>query len=219
MESLKILYLLNWEVFFMKVFIPANPNDFSNYKNALSKHNISFIISENIYDITLCNALLLPGGGDIAPFFFGEKNKGSYNISLGSDILCFSAIDYAYKKSLPVLGICKGMQIINVYFGGKINQHLKNADLHSFNKKDSMHETIILPNNILNDIYGSCLCVNSAHHQGISLTGQNLYPVQYASDGTIEGIIHACKPIIGVQWHPERIECGKYLFDFFAKCH
>ena len=99
------------------------------------------------------------------------------------------------------------MQIINVALGGTIIQalppHLE--ELHAYNEKDQVHETHICPNTILYTLYGGSFITNSAHHQAIDNLGQNLIPMQYSFDGILEACYHTTLPIIGVQWHPERM--------------
>ena len=120
-----------------------------------------------------------------------------------------------YRK--PVLGICKGMQIINVFFGGTIVQHMKEADIHRYENGDKFHETVILPDTYLHRIYGNSLKVNSAHHQKIDKLGNDLSAVQFSPDfAVMEGLCHKELPIFGVQWHPERLPVdGDALFFFW----
>ena len=82
-------------------------------------------------EVISCDALILPGGGDITPAFFGEKNKGSRTVDTELDILQFQALDIAIAAGIPVIGICKGMQVINVAFGGTIIQDMPEDCLHS----------------------------------------------------------------------------------------
>lgn len=97
------------------------------------------------------------------------------------------------------------MQIINVCFGGTMIQHMPNAETHAYNKGDRFHKTTISPDNVLYSLYGADLTVNSAHHQCIDLPGKNLNIIQRADDGTPEALLHSSLPILGVQWHPERL--------------
>ena len=150
------------------------------------------------------DALLLPGGGDITPAFFGQKNHGSRNIDIELDIIQLQALDIFYKARKPVLGICKGMQVINVYFGGTITQHIKESPEHAWENGDKLHATSVREDSFLGKLYGKRMITNSAHHQAIDRTGRELRIVQTADDGIIEGIAHDKLPILGVQWHPER---------------
>lgn len=151
------------------------------------------------------DALILPGGGDITPAFFGQQNTASNNIDTELDILQIQALELFIKKEKPVLGICKGMQVINIFFGGTILQHLPQAQAHAYHDGDLYHETTALPGSFLHQIYGPCFVTNSAHHQGIDLLGRDLLCIQKSADGVMEGICHHTLPIWGVQWHPERL--------------
>lgn len=172
--------------------------------------------------LSYCDALLLPGGGDITPAFFGQENTRSHHIDTELDILQIKAFDYAFQNSLPILGICKGMQLINVALGGTITQHLSTASSHAYQGKDQYHSTIIQKGSILDILYGTHAIVNSAHHQGIQQLGKDLTAIQWScQDHCIEAIIHNHFPILGVQWHPERLDptkttlSGIALFRFF----
>ena len=83
--------------------------------------------------------MLFPGGGDITPAFFGERDRGSRSIDTELDILQLQALEYCLQSRLPVLGICKGMQIINVGLGGNIIQDLPTADCHRYLGADQYH--------------------------------------------------------------------------------
>lgn len=165
------------------------------------------IITLNPGELTSCNGLLLPGGGDITPSFFNEENQGSQNIDTELDILQLQALDYAIRHKIPVLGVCKGMQLINVAFGGTLVQDLPAGDCHRFCGKDRYHSTIISENSCLYPLYGKSAFVNSAHHQAVGQVGTGLSPIQWCdTDGCIEALQHNVLPILGVQWHPERLD-------------
>ena len=114
------------------------------------------------------------------------------------------------------------MQIINVHFGGSICQHIKTATKHRWNGKDQFHYVYHIGcsrTDFFYQLYGSSAFVNSAHHQAVDRTGRNLLPVCQASDGTLEALVHDSLPVLGVQWHPERIfdKGGMELLSYFAE--
>lgn len=154
------------------------------------------------------DGLLLPGGGDIDPALFGEKNYGSNNIDRNLDLIQFSLLDRFVKSAKPVLGICKGMQLINVCFGGGMIQHLKTAPLHTWQEGDRIHSVIASDHSVLRRLYGASFTVNSAHHQGIGRPGRELRITLHSVDGVPEALEHSALPILGVQFHPERM-CGR----------
>ena len=155
------------------------------------------------------DALLLPGGGDVHPRFYGQHVDGAANIDEARDVreLALTRAFAATKK--PIFGICRGSQIINVAFGGTLHQHI---DGHSqLDGADRLHETHT-DDALLRSLYGTRLTVNSAHHQSVDRLGIGLHAVQWADDGTVEALRHAALPIFAVQWHPERL-CGTFERD------
>lgn len=214
----------------LKIAIIGRSKDTVNYENALQKMGVSYLTTMDLGRLPDYDALLLPGGGDITPAFFGQKNHGSNNIDIELDITQLQALDIFVRWKRPVLGICKGMQIINVYFGGTIIQHITESGHHAWDNGDKIHPTDIIPDSCLAEIYGEKIITNSAHHQAVGLTGRELKVIQNADDGIVEGIVHDILPILGVQWHPERqldSHCnpshrltdtpanGKYIFSYF----
>lgn len=191
----------------MKIGIVGRPKDTLRYEQFIKTMNISQVTSLSIGDLASCNAFLFPGGGDITPELFGESNHGSQNIDTELDILQLQAFQYAFKQRLPILGICKGMQLINVALGGTLLQHMSTASLHTSQTEDLYHATSITPNSFLHVLYGDHITVNSRHHQCLGKLGHNLRPVQWCiPDNCIEAIEHTQLPIWGVQWHPERLD-------------
>ncbi|MCR5754097.1 MAG: gamma-glutamyl-gamma-aminobutyrate hydrolase family protein [Acetatifactor sp.] len=190
----------------MKIAILGRKKYTANYETYLKLLPATPITTLTPSELSGCHALILPGGGDITPAFFGENNTESKDIDTELDILQFQALEYAIRHGMPILGICKGMQLINVAFGGTITQNLSTSDMHRYVQGDQYHSTIILEGSCLYELYGKSLQVNSAHHQGIKTLGKNLQAIQWCpEDGCIEGIVHDFLPILGLQWHPERL--------------
>ena len=207
----------------MKIAIIGRKPDTANYVRYVQLQGHTPIVTLELGDVAHCNCLLLPGGGDITPAFFGEKNHGSRSIDTELDILQLQALDFCIKKCVPVLGICKGIQVINVGFGGTLYQDMPTAQLHSYDGCDKYHDTTIEKGSWLHGLYGERAIVNSAHHQAICELGSDLCAIQRCSqDDCIEAIVHRELPILGVQWHPERIDSrraaisGEKVLTYFA---
>ena len=166
------------------------------------------VLDENCFDSY--DGLVLPGGADIDPSLFGEENHGSTIIERDRDLRQLDILDIFVKSGKPVLGVCKGHQLLNVYFGGKLCQHIPEYAVHQWIKKDQSHSSYCLPDCFLADIYGTTsFPVNSAHHQAIIVPAEGFKPVQWAPDGVLEAMVHETLPITGIQWHPERM-CLKH---------
>ncbi len=203
------------------IAIVGRAGDVHNYENALRRLQIPFVTTLNTEEAAQASHLLLPGGGDITPAFFGQQNHGSRGIDTELDILQIQALSLFMEQKKPVLGICKGLQIINVHLGGTITQDIDTAKTHEWAGQDKYHYVYhsgLSRTDFFYQLYGSGTKVNSAHHQAADRLGQDLSVVCRAGDNIIEGIMHTKLPIIAVQWHPERIldDGGEELIKYFA---
>ncbi len=190
----------------LKIGIAGQKGHAANYENACIRAGLSSYVSLSISRLCTCDGLLLPGGGDITPCFYGQTNSDCHTIDTELDLLQLQALDFFVRNRKPVFGICKGMQLINIYFGGTLFQHLPNAEEHQQPEGDILHTSYTTDSCILSRLYGKRFIINSNHHQAIDKLGKDLYVMQTAEDGVIEAIAHKKYPVFGVQWHPERFE-------------
>lgn len=153
------------------------------------------------------DGLLLCGGSDVHPSYYGEEINGSVNIDIERDKAEFALLKAFVDVGKPVLGICRGCQVINIFFGGTLYQHLSDADKHSsFSNFDLIHPVSAVEGSSAERLYGSEFVVNSFHHQAINKLGDGLKVTMRAKDGgAVEGIEHTTLPIFATQWHPERM--------------
>ena len=165
-----------------------------------------------------CDALLLPGGGDMEPWRYGQSNTASRGLEPERDTAELMLLERFTAAGTPVLGICRGIQVINVFFGGTLCQDLPGHS--AVDGHDSFH-TVRTARSPLLAVCGPLCRVNSAHHQAADAPGRGLRAVQWAEDGAVEAVCHDCLPVWGVQWHPERLPGelgGRLLRAFLALC-
>ena len=165
---------------------------------------------DNLLD--LCDGLLLPGGWDIDPrFYFSERNSLCGESDEATDVFQLELLQEARKRNLPVLGICRGAQLINVGFGGTLHQDysLRSTTClrhnHHQAATEGFHTINLEQNSHLSTCFSkSSLWVNSLHHQQIAKLGAGLKITAICEDGGVEAIEGEKEPwILGVQWHPE----------------
>ncbi len=162
--------------------------------------------------LSFCNGFLFCGGNDISPILFGEElltEKGTTDLK--TDIFHIEFMKLVLNSDLPVLGICRGMQVMNVALGGDIYQdlsllptsHINHSQL-SQNRLDVSHKIHISNESLLYSLCGSEIWVNSFHHQCVKKLGHGLHASASATDNIIEAIEILSHPFaLGVQWHPE----------------
>ena len=152
------------------------------------------------------DGLLLCGGSDTHPKFYGQEINGSVDIDLARDENEIALLKAYIEAGKPVFGICRGYQLINIVFGGDMCQHIHCADRHTSGaEKDLVHKVIAEKGSILHNLYGKEFSVNSHHHQAVSRVAEGFKVTALSDDGIIEAIQHEKLPVFGVQWHPERM--------------
>lgn len=210
----------------MKKVALAGTENLTNYIEALKENDIEVIATLDVDEAIKCDGLLLPGGGDIDPVYYGEEMNGSDEPDTELDKAQRDILDAFVKAKKPVLGICRGMQLINIYFGGSLHQDLSTRDIHTRkNDNDSIHSVkSVEEGNLFEKFYGKTFNINSAHHQGAKKLGKGLKEVLRSEDGVCEAVIHEELPIIATQFHPERMSykqrrddavVGEEIFEYF----
>jgi putative glutamine amidotransferase len=165
--------------------------------------------------MALVDGLLLTGGGDIDPSRFGEaRHPTCYEVAPARDEVEIGALRWALDRKLPVLAICRGIQVLNVALGGGLHQDIPSdpgSDIaHSqVEPRDQpTHRVAVKPGSRLAETLGADeIAVNSMHHQAVKALGRGLVEVAWAPDHVVEGVelTDSARFVLGVQWHPEEL--------------
>jgi putative glutamine amidotransferase len=205
----------------------GNETRLGPYEAALREVGVDSV--RNPESLDSLDGLLLSGGADINPARYGHSNAGSDEVDDARDELEMRLLREALAADVPVLAICRGLQVFNLVCGGTLIQHLPSTPVHRVRPKGAesgwhpaAHQIRVEPNTLLAEIIGAGEHeVNSRHHQAIERLGEGLIETARSIDGVIEAIE---KPgaafAVAVQWHPEdRIfvsEADRKLFMAFA---
>ena len=175
---------------------------------------LPLVRSDHVIDeyVKFCDGFLFCGGDDITPLLFGEEPRdGNGKTDITVDLFQIRLMKRVLASQKPVLAICRGMQILSVACGGTIWQDMSlipgrilNHMQQSASRSEVSHRIRIERGSRLKQYAGSCLYVNSFHHQSVNAPGKNMLVSARAQDGTIEAIELSGHPFaLGVQWHPE----------------
>ena len=154
-----------------------------------------------------CDGLLLCGGEDVDPAFFGQENRGSMPPDLARDRAELALLAAYWAAGKPILGICRGVQILNIFLGGTLIQDLPDGirPFHRWKGGDAVHLIRAEEDSLLHRWYGGVFPVNSYHHQALDRLGAGLRATAWSERGVIEAVEHENRPVLGVQFHPERM--------------
>jgi putative glutamine amidotransferase len=178
--------------------------------------------------------LLLTGGDDIDPGLYGQAPAGAKKVSPERDAMEVEALEAALEGGLPVLAICRGIQLLNVHLGGDLWQDLPSQrpgevehDVAGEGASRPVHSVTLAEGSILTRALGTTsLRTNSTHHQGVRRMGRGLVETARAEDGLVEAVELRrgadSAPVVGVQWHPERLLAeasgsARRLFAWFGE--
>jgi putative glutamine amidotransferase len=182
--------------------------NFTRFMLFLSEANAVRITPSHKVDASRLDGLVVGGGSDIDPRLYGEKrDPRTAHIDHKRDKMEWKLIEQLYRQKKPMLGICRGMQMLNVYLGGTLNQHILDMDLEYTHQKSPLPHKIIFikPHTLLYSILKVRKCeVNSIHHQAVEKLGKGLLVSAEDKNRIVQAIEHTAYPfLLGVQWHPE----------------
>lgn len=192
---------------------------FDNYKNWLeAEPGVKVIrlsaVENNIDDIGHCDGIVLSGGEDVHPKYYSKlEYLQDCHVNDARDAFEWKVLEHIKQDQLPLLGICRGLQITNVFFGGTLIPDIPKAgkpDHSKFPERDRYHSVLVKDGSLLSKVTASAQGeINSSHHQSADVIGHGLIANSFSEDGIVEGIER--KNPVGlpylmlVQWHPERM--------------
>jgi putative glutamine amidotransferase len=209
-----------------KIGISFSRTNFHYYWNWFTKADLGHDMEllelsfekNNSDDISSCDGFVLTGGVDIDTSFYGGADSYAHqpdSFQVERDLFEKKIFQYAQTHQLPLLGICRGLQLVNVFQGGKLIEDIDDANLKHKKEDDTdkLHHIKVKPGSLLAVTTGTLRAeVNSAHHQAIQphALGENLMVNAWSEDDAIiEGIEYKDKTgkafMLCVQWHPERL--------------
>jgi putative glutamine amidotransferase len=153
------------------------------------------------------DGLLVTGGGDVDPARYGQAVAGAYEVDVDRDAVEVAVVEATRAAGRPILGICRGIQLVAAAMGGALVQDLPTAGFTGHWEEERQYEPVhgvtADPGSIALRALGGAATVNSIHHQAVVDPGPELRASAWCNDGVIEAI--EGEGVLGVQWHPERL--------------
>ena len=216
----------------MKIAVSYTGNDdkqqrYLDWLQSFSPDNTLVVLSysqNDISDLQTCNGLVLTGGGDVDPEIYGQR-AGEFvqKVDRKRDDFESLLLDHAFHRQMPVLGICRGMQMINVHLGGTLCQDLPSQGFakHAGGKDAPFieHDVLLQPDSQIHSIVGRTAgVINSYHHQGIDTPASDLRITATSKDNVVESMewkdTEGKSFLLLVQWHPERMQDTRNPFAY-----
>ena len=153
------------------------------------------------------DGLLVPGGWDVDPPAYGEeRQEETPNVDPPLDRTEIALVRAAVDGGVPVFGICRGQQVINVALGGSLRQHIDGHDMHGRPRDLLAHSIDVVPGSELSNVLsGESVMVNSLHHQSVKDVAPGLHITAQSPDGVVEGLESSDGMVVAVQCHPEEL--------------
>ena len=153
------------------------------------------------------DGLLLTGGADIDPTRYGQTPQAElFTPEPARDAYEVALLDGAVAAGMPVLGICRGIQVLNVHGGGTLHQHVAPHARFDRPTNSISHRVDFTEGSLLASLYGPSVQVNSLHHQSIDRIADGYRVTGRSADGSVEGLESTERTWLGVQWHPEMLD-------------
>ena len=181
--------------------------------------------------IHLFDGFLFTGGHDVNPKLYGQEKAEhcGETCDIRDRMEAYIFREAILNQNKPALGICRGIQFLNVLLGGSLYQDIPTEFSNTINHSQEppydapIHNVRLIPDSPLHKLVGKeCFEVNSSHHQGINRIAKELEIMALADDGLVEAVYMLAHPCVwAVQWHPEcslKDEISKKIFSYFCKC-
>lgn len=158
------------------------------------------------------DGIVFSGGADLDPGRYGaDPDPQLGTVEAKRDAFELALLDAALGAAAPVLGICRGHQLLNVWAGGTLRQHVgvEDGDGHprfGDDRRMRAHDVVLRAGSLAGRLYGERTSVNSLHHQVLDRVGSGLVATGHSPDGTVEVLEHVSLPVLSVQWHPEALQ-------------
>ena len=193
----------------MKIQISGGQKLIENYMAAVANAGAEPVAAYCPQPDLSCDGLLLCGGGDIECSLYGQEDQGSQPPDRARDQAEIALFNAFYQAGKPSLGICRGMQMMNILLGGTMIQAMpaEQCIFHAGSDGDRIHPARTLEGTILHQLYGPLVQVNSHHHQAVDQLGKGLVVTAWSESGVPEALELPGYPLLGVQFHPERMCC------------